>query len=77
MSIQMTMKMNESHQVITGERFMSMQRDEQVILKIKNLHMTKQNISCDLLTSMLVMLEVLITFSNGVNQIGAKFFLIK
>jgi hypothetical protein len=33
-------------QVIAVERFMSMQGDGQIILKIQNLHMTKQNTSC-------------------------------
>jgi hypothetical protein len=42
-SIQMTMKMDGFHQVIAVERFMSMQGDGQVTLKIQNLHMTKQN----------------------------------
>jgi hypothetical protein len=40
-SIQTTMKMDEFHQVIAVERFMSMQGDGQVILKNQNLHMTK------------------------------------
>ncbi len=44
------------HRVIAVERFMSMQGDGQVTLKIQNLHMTKQNASCGSLTSMLVML---------------------
>ncbi len=65
--IQMTMKMDGFPQVIAVERFMSMQGDRQVILKIQNLHMTKQNTSCGSLTSMLVMLWVIITFCNGVN----------
>ncbi len=52
----MTMKMDGFHQVIAVERFMSMQGDGQDILKIQNLHMTKQNTSCSSLTSMLVML---------------------
>ncbi len=52
----MTRKMDGFHQVITVERFMSMQGDGQVFLTIKNLHMTKQNTSCGSLTSMLVML---------------------
>jgi hypothetical protein len=49
-------KMDGFRQVITVETFMAMQGDGQVILKIKNLHMTKQNTSCSSLTSMLVML---------------------
>ncbi len=52
----MTMKMDGFHQVIAVERFMSMQGDGQVTLKIQDLHMTKQNTSCGSLTSMLVML---------------------
>ncbi len=52
----MTMKMDGFQQVIAVERFVSMQGDGQVILKIKNLRMTKQNTSCGSLTSMLVML---------------------
>ncbi len=48
--------MDVFHQVIIEERFMSMQVDGQVILKIQNLYMTKQNTSCSSLTSMLVML---------------------
>ncbi len=52
----MTMKMDGIPQVIAVERFMSMQGDGQAILKIQNLHMTKQNTSCGSLTSMLVML---------------------
>jgi hypothetical protein len=52
----MTMKMDVFHQVIAVERFMSMQGDRQDILKIQNLHMTKQNTSCGSLTSMLVIL---------------------
>jgi hypothetical protein len=55
-SIQMTMKMDSVHQVIAVERFMPIQWDGQVILKIQNLHMTMQNTSCGSLTSMLVML---------------------
>jgi hypothetical protein len=47
----MTIKMDGSHQVIAVERFMSMQGDGQVILKIQNLHMTKQNTSCGSLTT--------------------------
>jgi hypothetical protein len=38
-SMQMTMKMDVFHQVITVERFMSMQGDGKVILKIQNLCM--------------------------------------
>ncbi len=52
----MTRKMDGFHQVITVERFLSLQRDGQVILMIQNLHMTKQNTSCGSLTSMLAML---------------------
>ncbi len=52
----MTRKMDGFHQVIIVERFMSMQADGQVILKIQNLHMTKQNTSCFSLTIVLVML---------------------
>ncbi len=52
----MTMKMDGFHQVIEVERFMSMQGDGQVILKIQNLHMTEQNTSQGSLTSMLVIL---------------------
>ncbi len=48
----MTKKMDGFHQVITVERFMSMQGDGQVIRKIQNLHKTKQNTSCGSLTSM-------------------------
>ena len=48
--------MDGFHQVIAVERFMSMKGDEQVILKIQNLHMTNQNTSCCSFTSMLVML---------------------
>ncbi len=55
-SIQMTMKMDGFHQVIVVERFMPIQGDEKVTLKIQNLHMTKQNTSCGSLTSVLVML---------------------
>jgi hypothetical protein len=69
--------MDGIHQVIAVERFMSLQRDGQVIIKIQNIHMTKQNTSCGSLTSMLVMLYVIITFCNEVNQMGAKLFLIK
>ncbi len=50
------MKMDGIHQVIAVERLMSMQGDGQVILKIQNLHMTKQNTFCGSLTGMLVML---------------------
>ncbi len=50
------MKIDSFHQVIAVERFMSMQGDGQVILKIQNLLMTKQNTSCGSLTSMVVML---------------------
>ncbi len=53
--IQMTMKTDGFHQVIAVS--MSMQGDGQVILKIQNLHMTKQNTFCGSLTSMLVMLR--------------------
>ncbi len=49
-------EMDGFHQVIAVERFMSMQGDGQVIPKIQNQHMTKQNTSCGSLTSMLVML---------------------
>ncbi len=49
-------KMDGFHQVITVERFMSMQGNGQAILMIQNLHMTKQNTSCGSLTSMLVTL---------------------
>jgi hypothetical protein len=52
----MKMKMDGYHQVIAVERFMSMQGDGQIILKIQELHVTKQNASCGSLTSMLVML---------------------
>ncbi len=55
-SIQMTVKMDDSHQVIAVERFVSMQGDGQVFLKNQNLHMTKLNTPCGSLTSMLVML---------------------
>ncbi len=41
--------MDGFHQLITVERFMSVQGDGQVILKIQNLHMTKQNTSCGFL----------------------------
>ncbi len=44
------------HKVITVERFMSMQGDGQVILKVQNLHTTKQNPSCGSLTRMIIML---------------------
>ncbi len=54
--MQMTSEMDGFHQVITVERCMSMQGDWQIILKIQNLHMTKQNTSYGSLTSMLVML---------------------
>jgi hypothetical protein len=37
-------------------KIISMQGDGQVILKIQNLHLTKQNTSCGSLTSVLVML---------------------
>ncbi len=47
----MTRKMDGFHQEKTVERFMSMQGDGQVILKIQNLHMTRQNTSCGSLTS--------------------------
>ncbi len=47
----MTRKMDGFHQVITVERFMTMQGDGQVILKIENLHMTKQNTLCGYLTA--------------------------
>ncbi len=50
------MKMDSFHQVIAVERFLSMQGDGHIILKIQSLHMTKQNTSCGSLTSMLVML---------------------
>ncbi len=46
MSIQMTRKMDGFHQVIGVERFMSMQENGQVIIKIQNLLMIKQNTSC-------------------------------
>ena len=39
----MTMKMDGFHQAMAMERFMSMQGDGQVTLKIQNLHMAKQN----------------------------------
>ncbi len=52
----MTIKMNGFHQVIAVDRFMPMQGDGQVILKIQNLHMIKQNTSCSSLASTLVML---------------------
>ncbi len=54
--VQMTMEMDGFHQVKAVERFVSMQGDGQVILKIQNLHLTKQNTSCGSLTSMSVML---------------------
>jgi hypothetical protein len=38
--------MDGFHQVISVEKCMSMQGNGQVILKIQNLHMTKQNTSC-------------------------------
>jgi hypothetical protein len=38
--IQMTRKLDGVYQVITVERFMSIQGDGQVIIKNQNLHMT-------------------------------------
>ena len=55
-SIQMARKMVGFHQVITVDTFMSMQGGGQVILKIQNLHMTKQKTSGGFFTSLLVML---------------------
>ena len=51
-SIQMARKMVGFHQVITVDTFMSMQGGGQVILKIQNLHMTKQKTSGGFFTSL-------------------------
>jgi hypothetical protein len=48
-----------------------------VILKIQLQHMTKRNIFCSFLTSMLVVLLVVIYFCNGVNQIAQILFWIE
>jgi hypothetical protein len=64
-------------QVMTVGRFLHTQGYGHVILKIQLQHMTKQNIFCSFLASMLVMLLVVIYFCNEVNQIAQRLFWIE
>ncbi len=75
--LQMTRIGDGLPELITVGRFFHTQGYGHVILKIQLQHMTKRNIFCSFLTSMLVVPLVVIYFCNGVNQIAQRLFCIE